>query len=57
MPKQKKVEVLRFGIDNITPQEARKHLEEMIKTIEVYGFEKIDIKLSVKTLKNVEPII
>lgn len=55
MAKQKKMEVLRFSIGNVTPEEAGKRLEEVIKSINEYGFEKIDIKLSVKTLQNVEP--
>lgn len=55
MPKQKKMEVLKFSIENKTPDEAAKRVDEVIKSLKEYGFEKIDVKLSVKTLQDVEP--
>ena len=55
MAKQKKMEVLRFSLEGKTPDETAKRVEEVIKSLNEYGFEKIDIKLSVKTFQDVEP--
>lgn len=55
MVKQKKMEVLKFSLEGKTPDESAKRVEEVIKSLNEYGFEKVDIKLSVKTLKDVEP--
>lgn len=55
MPKQKKMEVFKFSITNRNPAEAAEQVAEAMKAVQEYGYEKIDVKVSVKTLKNVEP--
>ena len=55
MAKQKKMEVLKFSLEGKTPDEAAKRVQEVIKSLNEYDFEKIDIKLSVKTMQDIEP--
>lgn len=53
--KQKKMEVFSMSITNRTTEEAAKEVENAMKAVQQFGYEKIDVKISVKTVKKVEP--
>jgi len=53
--KQKKMEVFSMSITNRTPAEAAKEVENAMKAVQQFGHEKIDVKISVKAMKKVEP--
>lgn len=53
--KQKKMEVFSMSVTNRSPEEAAKEVEDAMKAVKAFGHDRIDVKISVKTTKQVEP--